>query len=43
MIQALATPRQEARETRRHDNNPYLREGMEYDHCPVQRAAFLPD
>ena len=43
LVQALATRRQEARERRRYDNNPYLREGMEYDHCAVQRAAFLPD
>ena len=43
VIQTLVNRRQEARETRRHDNNPYLREGMEYDHRPVQRAAFLPD
>ena len=43
LVQALATRRQEARERRRYDNNPYLREGMEYDHCTVQRAAFMPD
>ncbi len=43
LTQAIVNRRQEARERRRYDNNPYWSEGMEYWDCAVQRAAFLPD
>jgi hypothetical protein len=43
VIQALATPRQQARETRRAGRAAVWDESMEYWDCTVQRAAFLPD